>query len=442
MWRLIRITLGIGIAIGLGRHEAKAQQVRTYMDLQIHTTMHIPYCFFGDGLQYIDPEKPPKLSYKHRFKNVNFADYLENNAGARIFVNGALLPESVASKRKARRMALEQIRYVNDFAAAHPDKFVVAKSPEAVRHYVNNTDKTIFIHSIEGAKGLINSPEDARFWADQGVAYVTLIHLVDNKLGAAGIKPGFLAGIINLKGTFNKLFKGQQKRGLKDRGRQVIRWLADAGIMIDITHMTVQARRETLDFMEAEGIPPIATHDLFRPIQNHSRGLSRQDISRIYRSGGFIALPLSGWVLEPYRPEAGFQAALDTMSAYCPGSIDSFKFTYQAVKSFIENEIQLPQYEQAFDQLSETQKTDWSIGFQSDFNGWLNHSRPRYGKKGCLEGRPYPSREIETSGLAHPGLIGEHWEILASEGVDLAPIQRASEKFLQLWQSFLDQKKQ
>ncbi|PHN06414.1 membrane dipeptidase [Flavilitoribacter nigricans] len=437
-WAVFLLWLGV-----LLRPEGiAAQEVREFMDLQIHTTMHIPYWFFGDGLEYFDPEDPPKLKNKHRFKNVNYANFLEDNPGARIFVNGTILPELIASKKRARRLTLEQIRYVNDFADAHPDKFVVARTPEKVRRYVHETDKTIFIHSIEGAKRLINSAEDARFWADQGVAFVTLLHLVDTEHGASGIKPGFLGGVINFKGTFKKLFGAAKKRGLKEKGKQAIRWLADAGIMIDITHMSELTRRDALDFMEAENIPPIATHDLFRPIQQHARGLSREDIRRIYQQGGFIALPLSGEVLEPYRPEAPYQQMLEQLDRHCTGSIDEFKFTYQAVKSFLENELVLSNYQEPFSDLPEAQKVDWAIGFQSDFNGWLSHSRPRYGERGCYEGRPYPLQQLEVQGLVHPGLLGEHWEVLRAEEVDLEPIRRASEKFLQLWQHFMDHRQQ
>lgn len=427
---------GLGMAILPGR--ASTQEIREFMDLQIHTTMHIPYCFFGDGLTYFDSEDPPNLKYKHRFKNVNYANFLEDNPGARIFVNGSILPELIASKKRARRLTLEQIRYVNDFAAAHPEKFVVAQSPDEVRKYITQTDKTVFIHSIEGAKRLINSAEDAQFWAEQGVAFVTLLHLVDTEHGASGIKPGFLGGVINFKGTFKKLFGAGKKRGLKNKGKQAIRWLADAGIMIDLTHMSELTRQDALDFMEVEGIPPLVTHDLYRPIQNHTRGLSQEDIRRIYHNGGFIAIPLSGEVLKPYHPEKQYEKQLHQMNGHCPGSIDDFKFTYQAVQAFVENEVALPQYEQDFLHAPESQKVDWAIGFQSDFNGWLNHSRPRYGKKGCREAISAPLLPLETKGLVHPGMLGDHWTLLQEEGVDLAPIQRASEKFLQLWQYFLD----
>jgi microsomal dipeptidase-like Zn-dependent dipeptidase len=429
-------------SLGLSAQLVHAQEIREFMDMQIHTAMHIPYCFFGEGLQYFAEDDPPNLKYKHRFKNVNYANFFERNDGARIFVNGTILPELIASKKRARRLTLEQIRFVEDFTAAHPDEFAVAKTPAEVRELLKTTDKTIFIHSIEGAKRLINSREDAQFWAGQGVAFITLMHLVDSEHGASGIKPGFLAGVINFKGTFKKLFGAAKKRGLKEKGKNAIRWLAEAGIMTDITHMSELTREDALQLMEEENIPPLATHELFRPIQNHVRGLSKDDISRIYQMGGFIALPISGEVLEPYRPQEIYRQSLDTLQGHCPGSIDEYKFTYLAVKSFLESELSTTLFNRPFPALNEAEKTQLALGFQSDFNGWLNHSRPRYGKKGCYQGPADGDLSaLATQGLAHPGLLGEQWSVLREEGVDLTPIKRASEKFLQLWQHFLDNRK-
>lgn len=420
---------------------APGQEIREYMDMQIHTTMHIPYGFFGDGLTYFDEDDPPKLKHKHQFKNVNYANFFEHNDGARIFINGTILPELIASKKRARRLTLEQIRYVEDFVAAHPDQFAIAKTPTEVRNLVHTTDKTIFIHSIEGAKRLINSAEDAQFWADQGVAFVTLMHLVDSEHGAAGIKPGLMPSLINFKGTFKKLFGAGKKRRLKEKGKQAIRWLAQAGIMTDITHMSELTRADALDLMEAENIPLISTHDLYRPIQNHTRGLTPSDIERIYRSGGFIALPLSGMVLKPHRAEQEYEQQLAAWDHYCPGSVDDFKFTYLAVTKLLEDDLVEMLFNRPFSTLSEAEKVQLSLGFQSDFNGWLNHSRPRYGKKGCLEAANEEQlTPFQTQGLAHPGFIAAYWTTLQEENVELAPLKRASEKFLQLWQQFLDRR--
>ena len=72
---------------------SQAQEIREFMDLQSHMTVHIPYGFFGKGLTYFSDDDPPKSSYKHTFTNVNHANFLENNQGARIIIKGALSKE-------------------------------------------------------------------------------------------------------------------------------------------------------------------------------------------------------------------------------------------------------------------------------------------------------------------------------------------------------------
>jgi len=39
----------------------------------------------------------------------------------------------------------------------------------------------------------------------------------------------------------------------------------------------------------------------------------------------------------------------------------------------------------------------------------------------------------DTIGLAHPGLLESFWRTLEKDGVDLTPLRRASERFLQMW---------
>ncbi len=208
--------------------------------------------------------------------------------------------------------------------------------------------------------------------------------------------------------------------------------------------MSDLTREDALDFMIANHIIPISTHDGFKPIQNDPRGISEADILRIYRNNGFIALPISGESLKPYKLYAAYKNSLDSMkklNGYCNGSIDSYKFTYLAVKNFIENKAAAIANDTKviFSNLNEPRKVNYAIGFQTDFNGWLNHHRPRYGKHGCfpLIGNK-AFEEIELTGLAHPGLLNSHWNLLVKEGVDIEPVKRASEKFLQLWQIFID----
>lgn len=415
-------------------------EIREYLDLQMHPTMHVPYSFFGKGFTSFSEEKEPNLSYKHLLKNVNYANYWKDNAGARIIISGALNKENVRNPKKARANILRQINYVNDFAAENSDDFVVAKSPQEARNFILTTKKTVILHSIEGAKKLVNSQEDADFWADQGVSFITLVHLRDNELGSSAIMPQFGTKLINLNG----LLKSSKKRdGLTELGKETILWLACSGIMTDITHMSDKCRTEALNFMEEHDIPPISTHDLYRPIQNHPRGISKDQILQIYRNKGFVSLPISGESLSPYKPSNIIQNKLDSMPCYCDGSVDSYQFTYEELKAHIESNYQTISGDSLrnFSDLSESEKVSYSIGFQSDFNGWLNHSRPKVGKKGCYdleEGKSY--EKIETDGMPHPGYLESQWNYLEKKGVDLQPIERNSERFIQLWETFLERK--
>ncbi|MFT7589119.1 MAG: microsomal dipeptidase-like Zn-dependent dipeptidase, partial [Limisphaerales bacterium] len=221
------------------------QVVYEYMDLQTHPTMHVPYPFFSKGLQFFNEDEEPALSHKHQFNNVNYANYLLNNKGARIIIVGALTRETVKNPEAARKTILTQIEYVNNFVAENSENFAIAKTPAEVRLLVHNTEKTIIIHSIEGANKLINSQADANFWATQGVAFITLVHLIDSDHGSAAIKPNVFLKLINLKGS---LRLKEKRGGLTAHGKNAIVWLANAGIMTDITHMSDLCRTEALEF--------------------------------------------------------------------------------------------------------------------------------------------------------------------------------------------------
>jgi hypothetical protein len=85
---------------------ASAQEIHEFMDLQLHPCMHVPYSFFGEGLEYFDESDPPDLTWKHQFTNVNYANYLRKNKGARILCVDALTQENIASAKRGRKVIL------------------------------------------------------------------------------------------------------------------------------------------------------------------------------------------------------------------------------------------------------------------------------------------------------------------------------------------------
>lgn len=412
---------------------AYSQSIDEYMDMQIHPTIHIPHPVFDPGLTYFDPSDPPDLKHKHLMKNVNYANYWEANPGCRIFVIGFMTKESIRNPHKARKQILEQMEYVENFVRKYDEKFAIARSPEEVRSLVARTNKTIIMYSLEGAKALIGSEEDAKFWAEKGVAFVTLMHLLESELGGSAIRPGIIFKLINPKGVF----RNKKNRGLTPLGKNAIVWLANAGILTDISHMSDETRRDALDLMIEKGIPPLSTHDGLRPLQNMERAILEEDIIRIYQAKGLMALPVSGISLRPFKPDEEFKKLIENKTDYCNGSVDTYRFTYESLKSILEKNVSriFNDSTKSIDDLNEEERIDLAIGFETDFNGYVNHSRPRYGHKGCFELQPNHSYEaIEVQGLAHPGLLDSQWKWMAKQGVDLAPIKRASEKFLRMWE--------
>jgi hypothetical protein len=82
-----------------------------------------------------------------------------------------------------------------------------------------------------------------------------------------------------------------------------------------------------------------------------------------------------------------------------------------------------------------------AIGFQSNSNGWLNHHRPRFGEDVCFPiEKDTIYNPVDIQGLAHAGLIQDNWDLMRSEGVGRNPVRRSSEKFLRMWQYFIDTK--
>lgn len=411
-----------------------AQVVNEYMDLQIHPTISEPYGFFGKGLKFFDEAHPPRLRYKHMFKNVNYANYWKANKGARIFVVGLIGREGPKRAAKARKMILRQIDYIDKFVADNSADFAIAHSPQEVRTLVHTSTKTIIVYSIEGGRNLIHSQDDANFWAAKGVAFITLVHLKDYEVGSSAVMPGFAEHLLNLKGVFRK----EKKRGLSDIGRQTILWMANAGIMTDVTHMNDKTRTDAITFMNSKGLPVLSTHDGFKPLQNQPRGIPPQDILSIYKGKGLVSLPIS---MGMYKPTPEYKAKLDSLPCYCEKSIDSYKFSYNVLNKYIADNIPtiFGDSSKTYKGLNLQELTDISVGFQTDFNGWTSHHRPRYGRKGCYKLNPDSTyNPIDIKGLVHPGMLYDNWQLLQKEGVDLDPIKRASEKFLLMWQQYLD----
>jgi microsomal dipeptidase-like Zn-dependent dipeptidase len=394
--------------------------VRGAIDWQAHPAMHIPWNLpFGKGLQ----DRAPKRRYKHQFKQVMFEPYL-GESGVRILLAAAMAAERARNPEQARALIIRQLRFVEDFVDAHADRYALARTPEEVRSLLAASDRMVVVHSIEGGHHLLNGPDDARFWAEQGVALVTVMHLRDDELGGSAILDTPLGPLINRAGA--RARRKGEPRGLTERGQQALIELDAAGILVDFSHMAPDTVDDALAVTAANGIPPVVTHGKLARIQATEAGWTDSQVLELYRQGGVFGMGLAGGHLDPHDPVEPIP------DGFCPGTIDAWRLHYEVVNRLLsENRSSLVDEGLSDDQVL----TRLAVGWSSDWNGWLSHSAPVYGRGRCRPSKAVvdPLR-IDTLGLAHPGLLPSHWERLERDGVDLEPALRSAERFLQLWE--------
>ena len=388
------------VSLNAVAQDTAPEPIHVPMDLQGHPAMHLTWKFFGRGL--ID--KTPRRSHRHQFRQSVYTPWLDDSE-LRLFGMAAMAAEKARNPEHARQLILSQFEYVEAFIADNSDRYVLARTPAEARTLLTTTDKMVIFHSIEGGHHLLSGPEDAAFWRDQGVALVTLMHLRDDELGGSAILESSMGPLINRAGAKNRR-KGRD-RGLTERGAAAVRELSDVGILIDLSHMTGETIDDTLEITGELGVPPIVTHGALNSVRTVERSFSDEQVLEVYRQGGMFALSLS--------PE-GLDAVPELDDDVCHGTIESWGRHYQAVVDLVGD--------------------DAAIGWSSDWNGWVSHAAPVYGKRRC---RPLSDLDdplaIDTVGMVHPGLIPQHFERAERMGLDRRPIDRSSEQFLQMWES-------
>lgn len=399
---------------------AARPEVHGQIDWQAHPAMHIPWGFFAKGLT----DRTPKRTWRHQFKQTVYEPYLARS-GVRIFLAAAMAAEAGSTPKQARRLILEQLAFVEAFVAAHADRYALARTPEEARALLATTDKMVVVHSIEGGHLLLADGSDARFWADAGVALITLVHLRDDELGGSAVLPGIKGPLINPRGARHN--RRGERRGLTERGKAAMVELADAGVLVDLSHMSHDTLADALEVTRAHDIPPVVTHGSLTSLREGDGGITEAQLVDLYAQGGSFALGLSAENLVPVSPTVD-------VPDHCVGTLDTFAMHYERVNHVVQGHAAAILGNGAtWDTLSSPQRTALSVGWSSDWNGWLSHSQPKHGPGGCLPPRADPL-EIDTVGLAHPGLLPQHWARLEEAGVALDPMLRSAERFLQLWE--------
>lgn len=240
---------------------------------------------------------------------------------------------------------------------------------------------------------------------------------------------------------------GCNVRGLSSNGVSFIHELMNAGMMIDIDHMSYKAVDDTLKIaLSRYGYPVSVGHGLFSEVykkfgQRHERMRTEQELMLIKQSGGIVSVMTS----DELKSGSEFRRA------------DGSTFVNDCLhssKSFVHN------YLYAIGQMGGA-----AVAFGSDFNGLAQHVGPRFGEDGCdrdphqwsaqqmtrrlqypftLDGFGVFERQVtgqrvfdfNIDGLAHIGLYPDLIADMLEVGVrkeELEPLFNSAKAYIETW---------
>lgn len=218
------------------------------------------------------------LGSRHEDGHTDIPRLREGGVGAQFFA--AYVPSEYEG-RGAARIALEQVDLIKRMAIRYPDLEMACSTGDVQR--IARSGKIAVLIAIEGGHAIENSLGVLRMFYELGARYMTLTHASSTDWADAATDEA-------------------RHGGLTEFGEEVVREMNRLGMLVDISHVSVETMEDVLRVSEA---PVIASHSGARAINNHSRNVPDDILRRMAEQGG-VVMPnfYSGFVV----PEAADRA--------------------------------------------------------------------------------------------------------------------------------------
>lgn len=193
------------------------------------------------------------------------------------FMSIYLPSENQKTPGASKLLADSLIAMVSSIATAHPDKFVVAHTPaDCEKAFASG--KIALPMGMENGSGIEDDISNVAYFREKGISYITLTHGKDNLISDSSYDT------LNTWG------------GLSPYGRDVVRAMNKAGIMVDISHVSDNAFYQAIELSEA---PVIASHSSCRKFTpGFQRNMSDEMIKKLGEKGGVIAINFGSTFLD------------------------------------------------------------------------------------------------------------------------------------------------
>ena len=157
-------------------------------------------------------------------------------------------------------------RLVDEYA---PNKMGLARSSKTLDS-LRNIGKRIAMIGVENAYPIGEKLTEVKRYYDLGARYMSLAHNGHNQFSDSNT------------GEFDNTTK---HKGISELGRKVIDSMNYYGIMVDISHPSKEAIRQTIAYSKA---PIIASHSSARALSDHPRNLDDEQLEWVKENGGVV----------------------------------------------------------------------------------------------------------------------------------------------------------
>ncbi len=176
-----------------------------------------------------------------------------------VYVPSSLTPLEAAQAQ------LEQIDIARRMIALYPDDLQFATSVADIEA-ARQQGRIASLLGMEGGHSIVNSLGALRAYYSLGVRYMTLTHFHSNDWADSATDVA-------------------RHEGITAFGREVVREMNRLGMMVDLSHVSIDTMNDVLDIAEA---PVIFSHSSARELTDHVRNVPDKVLKRVAKNGGVV----------------------------------------------------------------------------------------------------------------------------------------------------------
>ena len=217
---------------------------------------------------------------------------------------GDLTPEGYKKAADNAQSKFDAIRRLTEIYA--PTKIGLATTSIEVKS-LRKMSKKVAMIGVENAYPIGLDTANVKRYFDMGARYMSLAHNGHNQFSDSNT------------GEFDNTAK---HGGISALGKQIIEKMNYYGIMVDISHPSKEAIRQTIDHSKA---PVIASHSSARALSDHPRNLDDEQLGWVKESGGVVqTVALAAFVNK--EKAAAYKKAKDSILKIDPkASLETIK---------------------------------------------------------------------------------------------------------------------